>query len=171
MTTELQTLSTTDRDRLIRAAIEGAPCQFLAPPFPRLTFTTAKEMAYAPYSKFRVGAAFLTPDGQIIKGANVENASYGGTICAERTAVVKAVSEGTRSFVALALNTDVAQPISPCGICRQVIREFCALKMPILLVPAGYGSPDNSVDLLETTVEGLLPHSFGPDGLKLPRTG
>ncbi|KAH9010937.1 cytidine deaminase [Lactarius deliciosus] len=170
MTTELQTLSTTDRDRLIRAAIE------------------AKEMAYAPFSKFRVGAAFLTPDGQIIKGVNVENSSYGaffdalccwcdrlsqtgGTICAERTAIVKAVSEGTRAFVALAVNTDVAQPLAPCGICRQVIREFCALKMPILLVPAGYGSTDNTVDLLETTVEGLLPHSFGPDALELPRTG
>ena len=66
---------------------------------------------------------------------------------------------------------DVAQPLSPCGICRQVIREFCALKMPILLVPAGYASADNSVDILETTVEGLLPHSFGPDALELPRTG
>lgn len=152
MTTE-QTLSATDRERLIRAAIE------------------AKENAYAPYSKFRVGAAFLTPDGRIVKGVNVENASYGGTICAERTAIVKAVSEGTRSFVALAVNTDVVQPISPCGICRQVIREFCALKMPILLVPDGYGSADNGVDILETTVEGLLPHSFGPGHLELPRTG
>jgi len=147
------TLPTKDRERLIRAAIE------------------AKDGAYAPYSKFRVGAALLTPDGRIVKGANVENASYGGTICAERTAIVKAVSEGTRSFVALAVNTDVAQPLSPCGICRQVVREFCALKMPILLVPAGYPSADDSVDLLETTVEGLLPHSFGPDALELPRTG
>ena len=64
---------------------------------------------------------------------------------------------------------DVAQPLSPCGICRQVIREFCALKMPILLVPAGYPSADNDVDVLETTVEGLLPYSFGPDALDLPR--
>jgi cytidine deaminase len=152
MTVEPTTLSTRDRERLIQAAIE------------------AKDGAYAPYSKFRVGAAFLTPDGQIVKGANVENASYGGTICAERTAIVKAVSEGTRSFVALAVNTDVAQPLSPCGICRQVIREFCALKMPILLVPAGYPSADNGVDVLETTVEGLLPYSFGPDALDLPRT-
>jgi len=153
MPAELPTFSPTDRERLIQAAID------------------AKDGAYAPYSKFRVGAAFLTPDGRIVKGANVENASYGGTICAERTAIVKAVSEGTRSFVALAVNTDVAQPLSPCGICRQVIREFCALKMPILLVPAGYASADNNVDLLETTVEGLLPHSFGPDALELPRTG
>ncbi len=77
MTTELQTLSTTDRDRLIRAAIEGTPSQILASSTPRLIFTIAKDKAYAPYSKFRVGAAFLTPDGQIVKGANVENSSYG----------------------------------------------------------------------------------------------
>ena len=109
-------------------------------------------------------------------------------------------SEGTRSFVALALNTcviggsghpyysnseleltlvigclfrDVAQPIAPCGICRQVIREFCALKMPILLVPAGYESANgnDAPDLLETSLEELLPHSFGPDALELPKTG
>ena len=71
--------------------------------------------------------------------------------------------------VRLAIYRDVAQPLSPCGICRQVIREFCALKMPILLVPAGYPSADNDVDVLETTVEGLLPYSFGPDALDLPR--
>ncbi|KAI0297845.1 cytidine deaminase, partial [Multifurca ochricompacta] len=124
-----------------------------------------------PYSNFRVGAALLTPDGQIIKGANVENSSYGGTICAERTAIVKAVSEGARSFVALAVNTDVAQPLSPCGICRQVIREFCSLNMPILLVPAGYKAEGSGADLLETTVEELLPYSFGPAALELPRIG
>ncbi|KAI0262340.1 cytidine deaminase [Gloeopeniophorella convolvens] len=152
MTADALTLSIPERERLIQAAIE------------------AKEGAYNRYSKFRVGAALLTPDGQIIKGANVENASYGGTICAERTALVKAVTDGTRSFVALAVNTDVAQPLTPCGICRQFIREFCALKMPIILVPAGYvaGSGEG---LLETTVEGLLPHSFGPEDLELPRTG
>ncbi|KAI9455032.1 cytidine deaminase [Russula earlei] len=148
----MTTISSPDRERLIRAAIE------------------AKNGAYSPYSKFRVGAALLTADGQIIKGANVENASYGGTICAERTAIVKAVSDGTRSFIALAVNTDVAQPISPCGICRQVIREFCALEMPILLVPAGHDSA-LSVGVLERTVEDLLPLSFGPADLELPRPG
>ncbi|KAN0109185.1 cytidine deaminase [Russula decolorans] len=155
MTTGAEKISTLDRERLIRAAIE------------------AKNGTYSPYSKFRVGAALLTPNGRIIKGANVENASYGGTICAERTAIVKAVSEGTRSFVALAVNTDVAQPLAPCGICRQVIREFCALKMPILLVPAGYenANGNDAPDLLETSLEELLPHSFGPDALELPRTG
>jgi len=109
-------------------------------------------------------------------------------------------SEGTRSFVALAVNTcviggsdhpyysnseieltlaigrlfrDVAQPLAPCGICRQVIREFCALKMPILLVPAGYESANGGIapGLLETSLEELLPHSFGPDALELPRIG
>lgn len=70
------------------------------------------------------------------------------------------------------MSRDVAQPLAPCGICRQVIREFCALKMPILLVPAGYESGgDNTVGLRETTLEELLPHSFGPDALDLPRTG
>ena len=76
---------------------------------------------------------------------------------------------GYISSGSLAIYRDVAQPLSPCGICRQVIREFCALKMPILLVPAGYPSADNDVDVLETTVEGLLPYSFGPDALDLPR--
>jgi cytidine deaminase len=66
---------------------------------------------------------------------------------------------------------DVAQPLAPCGICRQVIREFCALKMPILLVPAGYNFGGGSGDLLEKTVDELLPHSFGPEDLELPRTG
>ncbi|KAH9988569.1 cytidine deaminase-like protein [Russula vinacea] len=151
--TRTEPISTQDRGRLIRAAIE------------------AKNGSYSPYSKFRVGAALLTPDGQIIKGANVENASFGGSICAERTAVVKAVSEGIRSFVALAINTDAAQPVSPCGICRQVVREFCALKMPVLLVPAGYESDGNTAGLLEMTVEELLPLSFGPEALELPRPG
>ncbi|KAI0040062.1 cytidine deaminase [Auriscalpium vulgare] len=139
------------KERLIQAAVD------------------AKQGAYSPYSKFRVGAALLASDGSIIKGANIENASYGGTICAERTAIVKAVSDGTRSFAALAVTTDVAQALSPCGICRQVIREFCALDMPILLVPAGYTAEKGGI--LETTVSGLLPHSFGPEDLELPRTG
>ncbi|ETW78562.1 hypothetical protein HETIRDRAFT_410632 [Heterobasidion irregulare TC 32-1] len=146
-------ISTADRERLIQAAID------------------AKKGSYSPYSKFRVGAALLTSDGQIVSGANIENASYGGTICAERTALVKAVSDGSRSFVALAVNTDVAEALSPCGICRQVIREFCALAMPVLLVPAGYTSAVKEDGIKETTVGGLLPDSFGPEHLELPRTG
>ncbi|TFY76727.1 hypothetical protein EWM64_g7287 [Hericium alpestre] len=134
-----------------------------------LTAHAAKEFAYSPYSNFRVGAALLAADGRIITGANIENASYGGTICAERTALVKAVSEGTRAFTALAVTSDVAEAISPCGICRQFIREFCALKMPVLLVPAGY-TPEKG-GLKEITVEGLLPFSFGPEDLEKPRSG
>ncbi|KAK7685858.1 hypothetical protein QCA50_011205 [Cerrena zonata] len=149
-------LDVPSRDKLIKAAIE------------------AKEFAYAKYSKFRVGAALLSTDGQIIKGANIENASYGGTICAERTAIVKAVSEGTKSFVALAVVTDVASALSPCGMCRQVIREFCAQNMPILLVPSDYSeriAKGQSDGILETSIAELLPHSFGPEHLELPREG
>ncbi|KAJ7212231.1 cytidine deaminase, partial [Mycena pura] len=130
----------------------------------------AKKNTYSPYSKFPVGAALLAADGTIFKGANIENASYGGTICAERTAIVKAVSEGTKSFIALAVVTDVAAPISPCGMCRQVIREFCAPDMPILLVPADY-EPGVKDGVKETSISELLPDSFGPEHLDLPRTG
>lgn len=129
----------------------------------------AKDGSYSPYSKFRVGAALLASDGRIITGANIENAAYGPTICAERTAIVKAVSDGIRSFAALAVTTDVPSPISPCGVCRQVLREFCSLKeMPIFLVPAGY-DPANTTDMessiVVTDLETLLPHSFGPEQL------
>ncbi|THH08433.1 hypothetical protein EW145_g2721 [Phellinidium pouzarii] len=129
----------------------------------------AKEFAYSPYSNFRVGAALLSTSGEIIKGANVENASYGGSICAERTAFVKAVSEGVRTFTALAVTTDMPTAISPCGMCRQVIREFCALDMPVLLVPSNYlydsfDEPEK-VPIKVRTVKELLPDSFGPEHL------
>ncbi|KAF9224219.1 cytidine deaminase [Gyrodon lividus] len=145
------------REALIKAAIQ------------------AKEHAYVPYSKFRVGAALLCEDGTVIKGTNVENASYGAGICAERTAIVKAVSEGNKEFSAIAVTSDVPSPISPCGICRQFIREFCHLDMPVLLVPADYpkkGDDGEAVEgggILEETVGGLLPYSFGPEELELPR--
>lgn len=80
--------------------------------------------AYAPYSKFKVGAALLTASGQIFTGCNVENASYGLTICAERVAVAKAVSQGYRDFKAIAIYALTEEPVSPCGACRQVISEF-----------------------------------------------
>ncbi|EGN96939.1 hypothetical protein SERLA73DRAFT_170284 [Serpula lacrymans var. lacrymans S7.3] len=147
-------ISPADRERLIRGSIE------------------AKKFAYSRYSNFHVGAALLTTDGQIIRGANVENASYGGTICAERTALVKAVSEGIKDFVALAVVSDIASPCSPCGICRQFIREFCALEMPIYLVPVDYPQTGDGVKdggVLNTTLGELLPHSFGPEQLELPR--
>ncbi|KAJ7042886.1 cytidine deaminase-like protein, partial [Mycena alexandri] len=97
----------------------------------------AKANAYSPYSTFPVGAAVLCSDGRIVKGASIDNASYSETICAERTAIVKAVSEGTRSFAALAVVANVPH-ISPCGLCRQVIVEFCAPEMLVLLIPGDY---------------------------------
>ena len=84
----------------------------------------AAENAYVPYSQFRVGAALLTKDGDIFQGCNIENASFGLTNCAERTAIFKAISEGHRDFECLAVYGDTKEPISPCGACRQVMVEF-----------------------------------------------
>ncbi|NOZ88264.1 MAG: cytidine deaminase [Deltaproteobacteria bacterium] len=84
----------------------------------------ARKMAYAPYSKYKVGAALLADDGNIYTGCNVENSSYGITICAERTAVAKAVSDGHRKFKAIAVATASSPPGPPCGICRQTLAEF-----------------------------------------------
>ncbi|KAH7335618.1 cytidine deaminase [Rhizoctonia solani] len=130
----------------------------------------AKEVAYSPYSKFRVGAALFTTDGKIIAGGNVEIASYGGTICAERTALVKAISEGIKSFLAIAVTSDVDEIVSPCGICRQFIREFCSLQMPIIMVKSSYTPATSDTASKVVTVEGILPYSFGPEHLEMPRT-
>ncbi|KAH6915609.1 cytidine deaminase [Coprinopsis sp. MPI-PUGE-AT-0042] len=139
----------------------------------------AKKGTYSPYSKFPVGAALLTTEGEIVKGANIENASYGGTICAERTAIVKAVSEGSRHFSGLAIVTNVASAISPCGMCRQVLREFCSNDMPILLIPSDYPRPLKEGEkpdagyteggIRESNLGELLPDSFGPEQMDLPR--
>ncbi|GAA5963566.1 hypothetical protein JCM21900_003223 [Sporobolomyces salmonicolor] len=142
----------------------------------------ARDGSYSPYSKFRVGACLLGEDGSYVSGANVECASYGGAICAERTAIVKGVSEGKRKYVGLAVSSDVSAVISPCGICRQVLREFCPLDMPILLVPASYAEgktklsnaadaegADTTDTLVETTMGEILPLSFGPADLEKPR--
>ena len=85
----------------------------------------ARENAHAPYSKFKVGAALLSASGEIVTGCNIENASYGLTLCAERVAVFKAVSEGFRDFEAIAVVADSSRPTAPCGPCRQILWEFC----------------------------------------------
>lgn len=93
---------------------------------------SVRTRAWAPYSRFQVGAALLLGDGTIVSGCNVENATYGATVCAERTAVGNALCGGHRRFLALAVVTDLDSPAAPCGICRQVLAEFCD-DLPILL--------------------------------------
>ncbi len=112
----------------------------------------ARTSAYAPYSKFLVGAALLTETGEIITGCNVENASYGLCFCAERTAIVKAVSEGYRQYRAIAVATEGGG--TPCGACRQFIAEFCDEVTPIVVVDSVTG---NTTDY---TLEQLLPNAF-----------
>lgn len=116
----------------------------------------AQKRAYAPYSNYAVGAALLVPDGRVFDGCNVENAAYPATICAERTAVVKAVSEGVRDFDAIAIVT--ADGGSPCGICRQVLNEF-APHIWVIVATA-----DGSV-VYEMSLNDLLPKGFGPANL------
>jgi len=125
----------------------------------------ARDRAYCPYSNFRVGACILTEEGELVTGANVETASYSG-ICAERSAITKAVSLGFRSFSAVAVGSDIDGPCSPCGVCRQFLREFCAQEMPIYLVSSTW-SPDQPAEkVVKTTMAELLPMSFGPEDLK-----
>ncbi|XP_071377939.1 cytidine deaminase-like [Centroberyx affinis] len=122
----------------------------------------AKEFAYCPYSKFRVGAALMAHDGTVFTGCNVENACYNIGVCAERTAITKAVSEGHRSFQAIAIASDLENEfISPCGGCRQFMREFGDQWSVFLSKPDG--------SYIDMTVEELLPVSFSPDDLKKKR--
>ncbi len=121
------------------------------------------EKAYAPYSGFCVGAALLCADGTVYTGCNIENAAYGVTNCAERTALFKAVSEGQRQFAALAvcggkngILTD--QLCLPCGICRQALREFCGEGFTIYVIG------DKTVETY--TLGELLPHGFGSENLR-----
>ncbi|ORX34299.1 cytidine deaminase-like protein [Kockovaella imperatae] len=163
----------------------------------------SRDKAYAPYSNFHVGAALLCADGTIVGGCNVENASYGAGICAERTAIPKAISMGHRSFLACAVTSQLAEPsVSPCGICRQVLREFLPLNTPIFMLSSTYldshsakgSAPKALAECLEDYMQGLslrereakvnkeygrlirvmsleelLPLSFGPEHLAMPR--
>lgn len=113
----------------------------------------ARELAYAPYSKFKVGAVVEASDGRVFTGCNVENSSYSLTMCAERVALGKAVSEGGRDFVRMAVIADAHAPVPPCGACRQVISELCGKQVEIVMV--------NLQGQIEThTVAQLLPEAF-----------
>lgn len=119
---------------------------------------SARETAYSPYSGFAVGAALLGESGKVYTGCNVENVSFGATNCAERTAFFKAVSEGETAFCAIAIaggkaGTSPASICPPCGICRQVMAEFCAEDFPVLLLK-------NPQEMTETTLSALLPGAF-----------
>jgi cytidine deaminase len=114
--------------------------------------TEARENAYAPYSNFKVGAALLASNDRVFTGCNVENATYGLTVCAERVALWKAVSEGERKFVAVAVVADGERPPSPCGACRQLLWEFSG---DIEVITANLRGARQSYHLSE-----LLPHPF-----------
>ena len=132
-----------ERNDLINAAIE------------------ARELSYSPYSNFKVGAAILTKDGKIIKGANIENASYPLTMCAERNAIYHAYLTGYKKedFVSLAVVADTDGPCSPCGACRQVISELFPRDAKIYMA-------NLKGDVKEVTIEDLLPYSFTSEDLK-----
>ena len=123
----------------------------------RATALRALERAYAPYSRFRVGAALRARDGSIFAGCNVENASYGGGICAERGAVMAAVAAGHREFDCVVVATEAEQPTPPCGLCRQFLVEF-APRIEVLSVTTGGAEA-------HWTLDGLLPHAFTPADL------
>jgi cytidine deaminase len=127
-----------DRKRLLAAAIQ------------------ARQHAYPPYSGFQVGAAVLDRQGRIWTGCNIENSSYGLTVCAERVALFKAISEGCQpgEFLALAVAAEGEKPTPPCGACRQVISDLCDAEMPILLT-------NLNGDVLDRTVAQVLPEPFG----------
>jgi cytidine deaminase len=127
----------------------------LSPDFDELLSAArdARERAYAPYSNFRVGAALDAGDGNVILGSNVENASYGLSMCAERSAIFAAVSAGFRDFTAIAVAGPDGVLTSPCGACRQVLAEFNPNMAIVFTAASG---------TVETTIAELLPHSFGP---------
>lgn len=119
----------------------------------------ARTYAYAPYSNFPVGAAIESRDGRVFTGCNVENSSYGLTICAEQVALTKAVSEGARDFVRLAVIADAHAPVPPCGACRQLIAELCAAQIEIITANVQGHSQTH-------TIGELLPTAFSQSFLE-----
>ncbi|XJZ27997.1 cytidine deaminase [Bacillota bacterium Lsc_1132] len=119
----------------------------------------ARDFAYVPYSKFKVGAALLSKDGTVYHGCNIENAAYSVTNCAERTALFKAYSEGVTHFETLVVVADTDRPVSPCGACRQVISELCDAEMEVILT-------NLKGDIQRIKVSELLPGAFSPKDLK-----
>jgi len=113
-----------------------------------------RDRAHSPYSRIRVGAALRARDGRVFTGCNVENASYGLTLCAERSAIVKAVSEGAREFTTIAITTSLENVMMPCGACRQVLAEFAP---DLRVIVVGHGGRR-----VDTTLAKLLPEAFGP---------
>lgn len=118
----------------------------------------AREFAYAPYSNFKVGAAVITENGEVYSGCNIENASFGATNCAERTAIFKAISEGHRSIKALAVVGDTTTYTYPCGICRQVMAEFADKDTDIIIVK-------NENEYIIKKLKEILPGAFTKDDL------
>jgi cytidine deaminase len=123
----------------------------------------ARQRAYCPYSRFAVGAAALSAEGQLFLGCNIENAAYPACVCAERVALLSAYAAGVREIVALAVVADTPGPVSPCGTCRQVIFEL-APRCTVALANLGDA-------LLLTSPEGLLPGGFSPESLPIARAG
>ena len=124
----------------------------------------AREHAYAPYSNFLVGAALLTSSGKIYHGCNIENAAYGPSNCAERTAFFRAIYEGERDFVKIAIvgsprNVEPNLLTAPCGVCRQVMMEFCNPEKFTIVMPC------RNSGIVEVLLKDLLPFGFGPDNL------
>ena len=115
----------------------------------------ARAAAYCPYSNFPVGAAVLTADGTVYRGCNVENASYGLTICAERNAIAAAIAAGHVDFLAIAISTQASAIARPCGACRQVIAEFSQVEHPVLVI-----SESGSGELVMEAISKLLPATF-----------
>jgi cytidine deaminase len=118
----------------------------------------AREKAYAPYSKFKVGAAVVTTDGKVYHGCNIENAAYSMCNCAERTALFSAYGHGERTFAMLAVVADTDGPVTPCGACRQVLTELCNQDMTVVLT-------NLKGDIKKVTVEELLPGAFTSEDL------